>query len=82
MGIPSWLGRDGIRIPESGLADRIFHSDSASESAGSAALDGAGVIGASTGMVGTHFMVAADIIRAAERSITGTATTGAEARAA
>jgi hypothetical protein len=82
MGIPSWLGRDGIRILESGLADLLFHSDSALESAGSGVLDGAGAIGASTGTGVTHFMAAADIFREAERSITGTATTEAEASAA
>ena len=31
--IPSWRGRDGIRIPESGLAARTSRSESASESA-------------------------------------------------
>jgi len=82
MGIPSWLGRDGIRIRESGLGDLIFHLESASESGGSAALDGDGVIGDSTGITGTRFMAAADISREVERSITGTATTEAEASGA
>ena len=48
--IPSWRGRDGTRIPESGLAARISRSDSALELAGSAVLDGAGVIGDSIGI--------------------------------
>ena len=49
-GDPIWRGRDGTRIPESGLAARTSRSDSASESASSAVLDGAGVIGDSIGV--------------------------------
>jgi len=64
------------------LADLTFRSDWALELAGSAALAGAGVIGDSIGMVDTPFMAAADITPEAERSITATATTEAEASAA
>src|SRR5271157_4163289 len=73
--IPSWLGRDGIRIPESGLAVRISISESASESAGTAALAGAGAIGDSIGITDTRCMAAAGITRTAERFITGATTT-------
>ena len=48
--IPSWRGRDGTRIPESGLAARTSRLEWASESASSAVLDGAGVTGDSIGM--------------------------------
>ena len=48
--IPSWRGRDGTRIPEFGLAARTSRSESASESASSEVLDGAGVIGDSIGI--------------------------------
>ena len=80
--IPSWRGRDGIRIPESGLAARISHSDSASESVGSAVLDGAGVIGDSTGITDTQCLAAAGTTRGAERFITEAVSTAAEAYAA
>src|SRR5277367_4455800 len=80
MGIPSWPGRDGIRIQESGLADLISRSDSALESAGSADLDGDGDIGDLTGTTITQCLTTADIFRAAGRFITAT-TSGAESRA-
>jgi hypothetical protein len=53
------LGRDGIPTPGFGLAARTFRSDSASESDGSAVLDGAGVTGDSIGMADTRFTVGA-----------------------
>ena len=71
-GIPSWLGRVGIHIPESGLADRICHSESALELAGSEALDGDGVIGVSTGITTSYFITTTRISRGARRFITGT----------
>ena len=48
-------GRDGIPIRGFGLAVRIFRSDSALASAGSAVSDGAGVTGDSIGMADTRF---------------------------
>ena len=57
--IPSWRGRDGTRIPESGLAARTSRSESASESASSAVLDGAGVIGDSIGITDTQCITTA-----------------------
>src|SRR5208282_2954820 len=78
MDIPSWRGRGGIRIPESGLAARISHSESASESVGSAALDGAGVIGDSTGITDTQGLAAAGTSPRAERFITGAISPAAE----
>ena len=76
-----WHGRDGIRILESGLADRFSRLASALESAGSAALDGDGGIGDSTGMAGTRFMAAPGISREAGRSITAAISTAAESGA-
>src|SRR5579863_809490 len=74
--IPSWHGRGGTRTPESGLAVRTFRSGSASESAGSAALDGAGAIGASIGTADIQFMAAPGTTRAAAYFTTGTLFTG------
>ena len=51
--IPSWRGQAGIRIPESGTAAHTFHSEGASESAGTEVLDGAGIIGDLIGMIDT-----------------------------
>src|ERR1700678_1793903 len=72
MDIPSWVGRDGIRIPESGLADRIYPLDSASALGGSAVLDGDGVIGDSIGITTSYCTTTTRISRGARRSITGT----------
>lgn len=71
-GIPSWHGRDGIRIPESGLAGPISHSESASESDGSAVLDGDGIIGDLTGITTPCCITTGDTTRAVEHFITGT----------
>ena len=65
-------GRDGIRIPESGLAVRTCRLDSASELAGSAVSDGDGAIGDLTGITTTHFITTAGTTPEAELSITGT----------
>src|SRR5271170_5843177 len=70
--IPSWLGRDGIHIPESGLAARICHLDSALESAGMAVSVGAGVIGDSIGVADTQSTIMAGITPGAELFTTGT----------
>jgi len=77
--IPLWPGRDGIHIPESGLAGRTFRSELVSESAGTAALDGAGVGGDSTGVADIHFMAAAGTTPTATPFTTGAISTG-EAR--
>ena len=73
--IPWSPGRGGTRIPESGLADHISHLDLASESVGSADLDGDGVIGDSTGITTTRFITTAGTTPRAERFITGTPST-------
>jgi len=80
--IPSWRGRAGTRIPESGLVARTSRSDSPSESVGSEVLDGAGVIGDSIGVADTHSITAAGTTPGAGRFITGTPSTEAEGRAA
>ena len=80
--IPSWRGRDGTRIPESGLAARTSRSESASESAGSEVLDGAGVIGDSIGITDTQCITTAGTTPGAARFITGTISTEEEAGAA
>jgi hypothetical protein len=82
MDIPSWLGRDGIRIPESGLAVRSSPGASVSESAGSAALVGAGDTGDSIGVVDTQRLAVAGISRAAGRFTTVATSAEAESRAA
>lgn len=76
MDIRSRRGLFGTRIPESGSAARISPSASASESAGTEALDGAGVAGDSIGITAIHFMAAAGITPVAGRSITGALTIG------
>ncbi len=53
------------------MAARISHSGSASESVGLEVLDGAGVIGDSTGITDTQCLAAADTSPGAERFITG-----------
>ena len=70
--VPSWLGRDGTRTPEYGLAARTFRSDPASESASSEVLDGAGLIGDSIGVADTQLLAAAGTTHEVTRSITGT----------
>src|ERR1039458_2258106 len=80
--IPSRRGRDGTRIPESGLAARIFHSDSASGLAGSEVLDRDGVIGDSTGITTMRSLTTAGTFPRAERFITGAISTAAERDAA
>jgi hypothetical protein len=68
---PLWRGRDGIRIPESGLAARIYRGAGASESGGLAVLDGAGVIGDSIGITTMQCLTTAGTTRVAERFTTG-----------
>ena len=79
---PSWRGRVGTRILESGLAVRISRLESASESAGSEVLGGAGVIGDSIGITDTQFMTTTGTTPRAGRSTTGTASTEIEVGAA
>jgi hypothetical protein len=69
--IPLWLGRDGIRIPESGLAGRISRLEPGSESVGGVVLDGDGVIGGSTGTITQCCLITADTFPVAQRFITG-----------
>ena len=82
MEIPSTRGRVGTPIPEFGLAVRTFRSESASESASSEVLDGAGIIGDAIGVAVSQLLAAAGITRGATRFITGTPSTGVEACAA
>ena len=81
MEVPSWRGRDGTRIPESGLAAHTSRSESASESASSEVLDGAGTTGDSIGAAVTQLLAAAGTTRGATLFITGAPTTEAGARA-
>src|SRR5580698_6924041 len=78
--IPSWPGRDGIHTPESGLAVPTFHSESASESAGSAA--GAGIIGDSIGTTTSFSITTRHTTPTAELFITAAITTMAQSRTA
>ena len=71
-----------MSIPESGGAARTCRLDSASESAGSAALDGDGAIGAGTGGTTTRSLTIIGTTRRVGRFTTATITTEAEARAA
>src|SRR5208283_1184677 len=80
--IPSWRGRDGTRIRESGLAARTSISESALESVGTAVLDGAGVIGDSIGITDTQCTTMPDTTPGAERFITGAISTEEQAGAA
>jgi|SRR5580700_2271945 hypothetical protein len=73
-----WHGRDGIRIPEFGLAVPISRSDLASESVGSVALGGAGAIGASTGITITPLLTMAGTTRGAALFTIETTTTAVE----
>ena len=77
-GIPLTLGRDGIRILESGLAGRTFHLESASESVGGVVLDGDGDIGDSIGIIITPCLITAGTFPIAQRFITGTISIAAE----
>src|SRR5580692_1312153 len=79
--IRSWRGRDGIRILGSGSAVLTCRSDSASESVGSAALGGVGVIGDSTGITITQLSTMVGITPGAGRFTTETPTTEVEADA-
>ena len=67
---PGWFtdtrslrGLSGTHILEFGLAGHISRSESASESVGSAVLDGGGRIGDSIGITDTPFTVAQDTTR-------------------
>jgi hypothetical protein len=82
MEIPSWRGRVGIRIPESGLTVRISRLASASESAGTAVSDGVGITGDSIGITGTQSTATAGTIPAATRFITGPILGGVDSGAA
>jgi hypothetical protein len=77
-GIPLWHGRDGIRIPEFGLAARTFRSAWALESASSEVLGGAGIIGDAIGVAVLELLAAVGTTRGATRFMTGTPSTGAE----
>ncbi len=80
--IPSWRGRDGIRIPEFGSMARILHSDSGLGLGGSAGLDGAGIIGDSIGTTAMQFITTAGTTHGATRFTTGTLFTAEEGREA
>ena len=75
-------GRDGIHIPEFGLAARSCLGAEVLASAGTAASDGVGIIGDSIGAAGTRCTAAAGTTPAAIRFITGAITTGRGARVA
>lgn len=78
--IPSWRGRDGIRIPEFGSAVRTCRGGAGSESAGSVAMVGVGITGDSIGEADTRCTAAAGTTPAATRFTTGAISTGQEAR--
>jgi len=80
--IPCTRGRDGTRIRESGLAAHTSRSEWGSGSAGTGALDGAGITGDSTGVADTECMAAAGTTLAATRFTTGTVITEEEASGA
>src|SRR5208283_4379439 len=82
MEVRSWRGRDGTRIPESGLAAHTFRLASASESDGSEVLVGVGDIGDSIGITITPFLTMPGTIPGAGHFITGTLSTEAEGPAA
>jgi hypothetical protein len=77
-GIRLWLGRDGIRTPESGLAGPTSHLESGSESVGGVVLDGDGGIGDSIGITIMPCLTTADTIPTAQRFTTGTVTFAVE----
>jgi len=68
-------GPDGTRTLASGLVAHTFLSDLDLESAGSAAMDGAGRIGDSIGMAGIQSMAATGTTPRVERSTTETIST-------
>lgn len=72
--IPSWSGRDGIRIRESGLAGLISRSELALELDGGAVSDGDGVTGDSTGITIMRGLTAGGTTPGAGRFITGART--------
>ena len=78
MEIPSRPGRGGIRIPESGSAAQTLTLAPTSESVGTEAMDGAGIIGASIGVAGRCSMTTTGSNPVAPRFIAGTPTTGVE----
>jgi hypothetical protein len=71
MVVPSWHGRGGTHIPESGTTVRSSRSGSASESVFSEDLAGAGVIGDSIGITATQFTITTGTTRGAEHFTTG-----------
>jgi hypothetical protein len=75
----SLRGRDGIRIPESGTADRSFRLEWDSESGFSVVLAGVGTIGDATGMATTSFTIIPTTTRAALPFTTEMRTTAAAA---
>src|ERR1035438_5624157 len=79
---PSWRGRGGTHIPESGLAARTSRSEWDSESASTVAMDGAGLIGDSIGTTTLCFITTIPTTPRARRFISRTVTTEVEARAA
>src|ERR1700722_8051724 len=80
--IPWWRGRDGTRIPESGLAAHTCRAESVSESVGTAALDGDGAIGDSIGIIITQSSTTTGTTLAVPRFTTETTITGVAASAA
>ena len=70
-----WPGRDGIPIRESGTEGRTSRSEWASESVGSEALDGAGVIGDSIGTTTTRCITTRGITRRAGHFTTAAVST-------
>src|SRR5579863_5067570 len=71
MEVPSWRGRVGIRIPESGMAARTSPSDPDSESVSSEVLDGDGPIGDLTGTTATPCITTIGTTPGAIRFTTG-----------
>jgi hypothetical protein len=80
MDIPSWRGRDGIRIRESGLMARFFRSEWDLESDSLAAMGGAGGIGDLIGITIMRFTTTTVTTRTAPCFITAMLTTAAASR--
>src|SRR5580658_4324614 len=78
MVVPSWHGRGGTHIPESGTTVRSSRSDSASESVFLEDLAGAGVIGDSIGITAMQFTITTGTTRGAEHFTTGAISTAGE----
>src|SRR5580698_2395593 len=78
MVVPSWHGRGGTRIPESGTTVLSSRSDWASESGFSEDLAGAGAIGDSIGITATQFTITTGTTRGAEHFTTGAISTAGE----